>query len=118
MKPNEKMMYLTLKEFIATLARTSFIFYFPPDKEHNFNYHFLAREGYITLFPGNTLVNDITGERIQLPCQPTQYVTEKGYNFVKEYESRWTTWLRKWWGAIVGVIGLIAAILGIASFCF
>ena len=118
MKPNENLMYLTLKEFIETLARTTFIFYFPPDKEHDFNYHFLAREGYITLFPGDTLVNEVTGERIKLPCQPTQYVTEKGYNFVKEYESRWRTWFCKWWKVFVSILGLIAAILGILTFIF
>jgi hypothetical protein len=116
MKPNEKIMYDLLKQIVSRLDGPTPILYNPPDKEHDFNYHFLAQEGYITLFPGDTIEFLLTGRTQKLPCQPVESVTEKGYKFVKEYESRWTTRIHWWWGVVVGLLGLIATVLAILSF--
>jgi len=108
-----------LKKIISLLGgRTPILYGGGSDKEQQFNYQYLAKEGYITLFPGDTLVCQITGRELKLPCQPIECVTEKGYNFVKEYESRWKTRIHWWCGIVIGLIGFLAAILTILSFVF
>ena len=118
MEPDKKIMYELLKRIIPRLAGQLPILYFPQNKEHESVYHYLAREGYITLFPGDEVTSQVTGQTTKLPCQPVEGVTEKGYDFVRTYESRWKVRLYWWCGAIVGFIGLVAAVLTIYSFAF
>jgi len=52
---------------------------------------------------------------VSIPIVPPR-ITEKGYDFLEQYEKRYLFLFQRWCKAIAGITGVIAAIIAIAVF--
>ena len=87
--------------------------FYPEGAEQEFNTVFLVNEKYIII--GERKFTHLTapGVRMSFSNPPHITITEKGYNFLKQYEQRHLFLLWRWWREITIAIGFIAAIISI-----
>jgi hypothetical protein len=80
-----------------------------------FNYAHLANNDYIIVQP-EPVAHTSFGISIKLSCNPEIGITEKGYQFMEEYESRFIFYIYRYWKPILGALTFISTILTILSF--
>ena len=90
--------------------------FYPEGDEQEFNALFLVNEKYIET---KTRIIPVGGDGIRtavsLPIVPPR-ITEKGYDFLEQYEKRSLFLFQRWCKAIAGITGVIAAIIAIGIF--
>lgn len=90
--------------------------YSPYTSEGIFNYNYLVDNGYIEAYETTIVSNHSLCISAELPCRPPIRVTEKGYNFISEYESRTKSLVFRVIGIIVTAIIVAGSIATIIAF--